>query len=152
MFQIADFGLSSLKSPDDTKTDWHGGTYSYSPPEYFDKTDHDGRFGRAVDIWSLGCVFSEIMTLAVYGWGRGAVEKFKRHRQNGPNTHLYESQKLDTSFHNNVAEVMSWLGNLPVADEGRNGGRARAVVQSMLCIDPTIRPDAKTVATELEKL
>ncbi|KAL9118729.1 MAG: hypothetical protein Q9187_004725 [Circinaria calcarea] len=151
-FQLADFGLSGLKSQEDTKTDWHGGTYTYSPPEYFDKSLSNGQFGRSVDIWGLGCVFSEIATLAVYGWSASGVTKFKIYRQNGPKQHRYPSSGPDHSFHNNANEVEAWLNDLIRNLESSTRKQAIQTVKEMLHINPIERPTSQMVCARLKDL
>jgi len=54
-FKLADFGLSRFKNSDETsKTEWHGGTFLYSPPE------REELSGRGRDVWALGCVLLEV--------------------------------------------------------------------------------------------
>jgi serine/threonine protein kinase len=61
-FILADFGLSRLKEIDeDTKTPWKDTTFEYGAPECRDPQSFvPGMVSRAIDIWSVGCVFSEI--------------------------------------------------------------------------------------------
>lgn len=73
VFKIADFGLShfkSTKSPKATDMDSHG-THAYGAPETFRYDDSmlQARLevGKGVDVFSLGCVFSEVLTWSVYG-------------------------------------------------------------------------------------
>ena len=152
ILQIVDFGLSGLKSRDDTKTDYHGGTYSYSPPEYYVTESPKNRFGRGVDVWSLGCVFSEIATLAIYGFGSGGVSRFKLCRQNGPNSHRYPNSGPDASFHNNMVEVRTWLRSLHLKVPHSDRGRAIECISEMLTIDPEYRPPLSKIYTQFQAL
>jgi serine/threonine protein kinase len=150
-FQLADFGIASLKSVEDTKTDWHGGTYQYSPPEYFNS---HGKSGRAVDIWSLGCVFAEVMTLIVHGWGVKIIEEFKSKRRDGPGTPKPGQTDMvdDVSFHNNMSEVREWLENLRTHVPNARNDRAIDVIVSMLHEIPGSRPSASGVLHDLQEL
>ena len=79
-FVLADFGLSKLKDlENDTKTPWKDTTYEYGPPECRDPESFEPRLvGRALDIWSLGCIFSEIIAYAERG--PAYVETFRQSR------------------------------------------------------------------------
>ena len=147
---IADFGLSGLKEQDDTKTDWHGGTYSYSPPEYFSSphiTSASG--GRKVDIWSLGCIFSELLTLIVLGNGTNGVSNFKRKREEGPSTHLFSPGIPDSSFHNNLLEVRSWLSEVLAGDDCSTADALVKLIGETLSIDPVRRPMSDVLCKSL---
>jgi serine/threonine protein kinase len=63
-FILADFGLSRLKDEiDDSKTIWKDTTFEYGAPECRDPESYiPGNVGRALDIWSLGCIFMEILS------------------------------------------------------------------------------------------
>ena len=63
-FILADFGFAKFKGEEqDSQTLWKNTTFEHGAPEC---RDHDsfalGSVGRALDIWSLACVFSEIIT------------------------------------------------------------------------------------------
>ena len=146
-FQLADFGLSSLKSPEDTKTDCHGGTYSYSPPEYFIGTVFSGHSNRKSDVWSLGCVFAELATLAIYGWEGRGISKFRTLRGKGPNQHRFASGTPDSSFHNNQAGVERWCSELEKIEPDRS--EVLHTVMKMLRVKPSERPDSRSVECAL---
>jgi serine/threonine protein kinase len=150
VFMIADFGLSGFKHQEDTKTDWHGGTYSYSPPEYFSSahiTSASG--GRKVDIWSLGCIFSEILTFIVLGNGTNGVSNFKRMRAEGPSTHLFNPETTDSSFHNNLLVVRSWLSEVLTEDNNPTAGVLVRLIGETLSIDPAGRPTSEVLCERL---
>lgn len=79
-FILADFGLSKLKDQEDsTKTLWKDSTFEYGAPECRDsETFASGKIGRSFDIWSLGCVFSEV--LVYMETGSEGVLKFRTRR------------------------------------------------------------------------
>ena len=71
-FEIADPGLASLKlSEDASETEWHAGTPMYAPSEW--AVGGLGRNGRVRDVWALGCVLLEILTLLVNGFCKPAA-------------------------------------------------------------------------------
>ena len=79
-FVLADFGLSGLKpESENSKTQWKETTIEYGAPECRNmETFVAGTVGRALDIWSLGCVLSEIGTYIQDG-SKG-VESFREKR------------------------------------------------------------------------
>ena len=93
-FILADFGLSKLKDlENDTKTPWKDTTYEYGPPECRDFESFEPRLvGRSLDIWSLGCIISEIIAYAERG--PAYVEMF---RQNRTQSSTYGTMRC---FHN----------------------------------------------------
>lgn len=62
-FILADFGLSRLKPVEEgSQTTWKNATYEYGAPECEDVDSwKQEQIGRALDIWSLGCIISELM-------------------------------------------------------------------------------------------
>ncbi|RDW56454.1 hypothetical protein BP6252_14156 [Coleophoma cylindrospora] len=153
-FMIADFGLSGLKQQDDTKTDWHGGTYSYSPPEYFSSANITlASGGRKVDVWGLGCIFSELLTFIVLENVTNGVSNFKRMREEGPSKHLFSPGAPDSSFHNNLPEVRSWLSTV-LAEDDRSPIATLVVelIEETLNIDPVKRPSAEVVSERLTRI
>ncbi|KAF7553667.1 hypothetical protein G7Z17_g3472 [Cylindrodendrum hubeiense] len=65
-FKLADFGASSIKSSVGVSaTARWAATETYSPPELFTPSGggENDRFGRARDVWSLGCVLLELAVM-----------------------------------------------------------------------------------------
>lgn len=103
VFKIADFGLSLFKSatsPAATDMDSYGtraygmntmnnfpcvgqtNTNAGAPETFrFDDSMIQARLdvGKSVDIWSLGCVFSEVATWVVHGWN--GLQKYRDQRK-----------------------------------------------------------------------
>lgn len=79
-FILADFGFAKLKSADeDSQTMWKGTTFEYGAPECRNPDSFaPGPVGRALDIWSLACVFSEVLTHV--GTGAHGVADFRKLR------------------------------------------------------------------------
>lgn len=76
--ELADFGLLKYHSRD-TRTRlvkyWGPAHQMYKCPEH----DFSEILSRKVDIWALGCVFSEMVTWPVKG--RGSAEEFRKYRK-----------------------------------------------------------------------
>lgn len=79
-FILADFGFAKIKGADeDSQTLWKNTTFEYGAPECRDSESFaPGPVGRALDIWSLACVISEVLTHAENG--AQGVEDFRMHR------------------------------------------------------------------------
>lgn len=68
-FILSDFGLSKLKSGDNSETTFKKGQGHYLAPECED-LEHDfskGMISRASDTWSLGCILLEVITFMAGG-------------------------------------------------------------------------------------
>ena len=77
---LADFGISKDLIDEETtatKNEGPGGTPTYSAPE----AKIESRRGRAVDIYSLGCVFLEIATCMIAP--AGSLKVFSQYRETG---------------------------------------------------------------------
>lgn len=85
-FVLSDFGLSRLRQEgDDSRSLFKQGEGCYVAPEC-EPSDQDfkpGQVGRASDIWSFGCVLSEILAYLSAGAGEGPneVTKFYEERK-----------------------------------------------------------------------
>ena len=79
-FILADFGTSKMKEVDeDSQTPWKNTTFEYGAPECRNPESlAAGVVGRPLDIWSLACIFTEIVTYAEQG-PRGVVD-FRQRR------------------------------------------------------------------------
>ena len=64
-FVITDFGLAHIKTTEGGGSGTHdrGGDDAYAPPEIMLPTQN-----RKYDVWSLGCIFLEIVTFLVRGY------------------------------------------------------------------------------------
>ncbi len=65
MFRISDWGSAKVNTyrTRSYRTQHPIGTLTYEPPEY----TYEGETSRPYDLWSLGCVFLELLTWAVFG-------------------------------------------------------------------------------------
>jgi serine/threonine protein kinase len=145
VWKICDFGMAKLKNVNDGsatvhRTDNHFGTYDYQPPEYFDDAK-DPRHGRPFDMWSLGCIMLELLTVWKHGRKKSGIREFRRRR--GENTVIESpkrwqgrdltSSKEDYSFHNNRITIQEWMEHLRDGTaEGDDFCRLLDLVEEML--------------------
>lgn len=109
-FLLADFGLSRLKRDDqDSKTSLKGGHDDYLGPEAFNMVDlTNGSVGRALDIWSLGCILTEAASFIE----NRSVTQFREKRMA---TYGTEFRVTDSAFHLDGKVrpvVLTWLQGL----------------------------------------
>jgi hypothetical protein len=132
---LADFGLSrSFASQDHSQTDGPTArTPRYCAPEVY---QHERR-GRSADIFSLGCVFTEIFTVL-----------YREHPQDFAEFRRGEGQ--DESFHANLPRVIEWIdqmlcGTFPRGNDWTtpcNAGTAN-VLKEMIADKAQVRPTAR---------
>jgi serine/threonine protein kinase len=127
-WKICDFGMAKLRRPDDQSgttrrpNDNGFGTYLYQPPEYFNQ-DETFRHGRAFDVWSLGCILLELLTIQKYGWDEEGHRTFRDLR--AANTDIVSANRRtprlepgeDYSYHNNPGVVRDWISTLRHGEE-----------------------------------
>ncbi|KAF8242313.1 kinase-like protein, partial [Wilcoxina mikolae CBS 423.85] len=154
---IADFGLSSLNAVDYTKTELQGTTYTYGPPELFGKPPV--KFGRKADIWSMACVFLEIMSFVSHGLHGGGVKRFSQWRADGPHKHLYSTSENngseDKSFHNNMDVVELWLEELDqrqASEKDEVGRNMVKIIVQMMSSDPDSRPTSLEAEDSFQRI
>lgn len=75
-FHIADFGTGKVHTyrSGSVNTKSPNGTPTYEPPD----VAKEGVTSRPYDVWSMGCVFLELLVWATFGWS--AVKNFERER------------------------------------------------------------------------
>lgn len=93
--KISDFGLAEFKTST-TKiyrpSSQVALSASYRPPEC---ESRHGRIGQSQDIWSLGCLYLEMITWLLGGWQ--LVQKFQQQRASGEEFSFY-GHAADTAF------------------------------------------------------
>ncbi|KAF4637915.1 hypothetical protein G7Y89_g135 [Cudoniella acicularis] len=104
-FKIGDFGSSRMKEADETsKTEWGFGTPMYAPPET--TIEDSDSYGRARDVWALGCVMLEILVLLLHGFRQPAiVEIFEDERRES-------SYKGTRIYSRTMSCVEVWVENI----------------------------------------
>ena len=131
---LADFGLSTSFEPgDQSQTDGHASrTPRYCSPEVYELETR----GRSADIFSLGCVFLEILTVH----SGNDLDEFADYRH-----------KEDTSFHANLEGINDWINltlhpslSKPSVHPGELSELLN-IVRSMVRRDPSERPTAQAL-------
>ncbi|KAI9660671.1 MAG: hypothetical protein M1821_010023 [Bathelium mastoideum] len=123
------------------------------------------RSPEKADIFSLGCIFLEILTYLMAGKLSGFVKQRTSKRKNSislPSSNVTSapalksnSSKTDTSFHANLGKIESWIKHL--SDESceydescyRGVPRLLKVVRSMVSQNPQLRPSAQQVCEKV---
>lgn len=152
VFLLADFGLARLKDPVSQSGTIHKhGALTYGAPETLENSSRSGRsVGRALDIWSWGCILIEVITLELMG--PMGVAQFRQNRTT--NT----AMRSDTFFHSAgklKPEVEIWIDGLrdsPTTDKYRLRCLVKStldVVKTMLAPDPKQRGSATSVHLQL---
>jgi serine/threonine protein kinase len=137
LWKICDFGHADLKHAEDTSgtalTDENRfGSYVYRPPEYFARSQD--KHGRPFDIYSLGCIFLNLMTVVKHGWSNAGYREFERLRGIN-NDHIFDVPKgvmEDYSFHNNPTVVTSWVNRLKEGDHDQAFYGLLEIIEEML--------------------
>jgi serine/threonine protein kinase len=118
-FIISDFSQATFKDVGGTsKVSGMGGTEAYAPPEI------DGRDGynRKYDIWSLGCIFVEVCTFAVKGFG--GINQFDKLRVTSTGANRYDDRficRIDgTNRYQIKPGIRKWVEGLPNSDSIHN--------------------------------
>ncbi|EJP61143.1 protein kinase domain-containing protein [Beauveria bassiana ARSEF 2860] len=151
-FLLADFGLSSFRSADeDSLTTFKEVRGSYVAPECQTLDDNQiksEKVNRASDIWSFGCILSEVLTHSILG--PNGVEQFRSKRK------VQVASGIEWfRFHCGPGRpnpgVECWLENLQ-ADAGPVSARLVDLVREMLSIEPSQRPNSARVLTILRAI
>ncbi|KAK6513882.1 hypothetical protein TWF506_008313 [Arthrobotrys conoides] len=171
-FILADFGLSRLSNESDQQL-YAGGGSDYFAPECTD-TEKDfakKAIDRSSDVWSFGCIISEILTYVLMG--PAGVKEFREKRKV-----LIKSQKI-AAFHKGIGQrnenFDDWLLRLsPETDIKDSSDKIEAkkqtgspvtqnisdsfgqsmvnLIRKMTALDQKSRPTAKEVTIEFQKI
>jgi len=163
---IADLGFSQLVSLSRGRGSGVDGgerlgTTTYRPPEYYKEDSWDRRegqtFGRAFDIWAMGCIMIQVAVLIVWGWESGKVREFQKARtdfllpmQAGPGA--TRGSSTDDSFVKSVAVLDTWLSLLQKEDGSIMLKEYLAIAVQMLRQDPSDRISSWEAALDLHEL
>ncbi|KAF8526172.1 kinase-like domain-containing protein [Trichophaea hybrida] len=149
-FYLADFGLARLRPEDEgSRTDWKSGLADYVAPECMDENMKEQKVGRSLDIWSFGCMISEVA--AYIDGGPSGVEDFRiqrlapSHRSNMKNQYFFSQNNLKP-------KVISWFENFNAGSGSRVLRNLLEAALHMLNVKPTKRPKAEKVHDQLSFL
>jgi serine/threonine protein kinase len=160
IFQIADFGQAKFKAHDGNSNATNdGGTEDYAAPEF-----ETGQEGSKYDVWSLGCIFAEILTFALKSYT--GVTEFEAQRALGSDrrwkTKRYydEVPSPDRQSLKRILKpaVTTWLDGLPgsnpnVSDDDLDFlKRIQDIIRNMLVVDIEKRWKSTQVYQKLEGL
>jgi serine/threonine protein kinase len=134
---LADFGVAkdfSLQEMSASAEYFVKGTPAYRAPE----AQSEEPSGRKADVFSLGCVYSEMLTVIK----RKALRDFQEFRRTS------EKTSKAYAFRSNLVKVKEWLDQLATASDGVSELLADQI-SAMIQEDPTKRPAARTCVREL---
>ena len=146
-FLLADFGLSRFKdASEDSKSLFRGGIGDYIAPEC---EELEGDFNmrpvrRSSDIWSFGCILSEVLTHMVKG--SSGVQTFKERRMF--KIHNWKYYKFHCGTNKVNQDAMDWIAE--IEDAGSKPEQLMAgLIKRMLSLDPEKRPKIEEVNARL---
>ncbi|KAF8245664.1 kinase-like protein [Wilcoxina mikolae CBS 423.85] len=146
-FYLADFGLGRLRPEDKgSRTKWKSGLADYVAPECMDEKMIPKEVGRPLDIWSFGCMVSEVA--AYIEGGPEGVKGFRKQRYGA----AFRPNMKDHYFFSGKdlrPQVISWFKNLKARSEGSVLHNLLETAGLMLKIDPMERLKAAKVHQHL---
>jgi serine/threonine protein kinase len=160
VFQIADFGQAKFKAHDgNSKATNDGGTEDYAAPEF-----ETGQEGSKYDVWSLGCIFAEILTFVLKGYD--GVKEFEDLRKLGPDRRRKTKRYYDEDLNSDGKSperilkpaVKTWLEDLPASNSEISTEdldflkRIQEIISNMLVVDIPKRCSSTEVYQKLESL
>ncbi|KAK6359160.1 hypothetical protein TWF696_000328 [Orbilia brochopaga] len=106
---------------------------------------------RQSDIFSLACVFLEILTFLQ---GKHSIKDFAAHRgaKNRRGARGARGALADQSFHANLEQVSTWIAGMHRESDKKNDGnvkRAISLCAEMLFKEPTQRPEPRAAKDRL---
>lgn len=125
------------------------GTRIYHPPEYYEKGNLNRNtsqpFGRAFDMWAMGCIMIQMAILIAWGWESGKVKAFQDERKSAiEKLPDHDAKKFDSSFFKSMGVVDDWVSRMQALGRDDPGSRGMlsgylAVAIQMLREDPSDR-------------
>ncbi|CZR68797.1 uncharacterized protein PAC_18697 [Phialocephala subalpina] len=146
-FVLADFGLSTFRTPEDSFTTFKEVCGSYVAPECQSSRGDVSipKINRASDIWSFGCILTELLTYMTQG--SNGVEEFRQARKTQVDTDL-EWYRFHEGYGKPNRKVSIWLDKLQASREPCNM-RLVDLIREMLSMNPDQRPHATHVLAVL---
>ncbi len=148
-FVLADFGSSRLKRADEnTKTLWKDTTSEYGAPECRNPESFaPGKVGRALDIWSIGCIILEVITYMEAGFQ--GVKNFRDFR-------VLEGVYGRTRCFHDGEKMSDKVGTFLQESEEQASSTATCeiflLVRKTFSENPSMRPEAEGVEQQLRCL
>lgn len=144
-FVLSDFGLSKLKTGEDSRTPFKKGQGHYLAPECEDLEDDysKGVVSRASDVWCLGCIMLEVIVFMV--GGTDAVAEFRQNRTIKKGFLTTKTFFCGKSINPEVERKMLELANC----EDAVIRRAAALIRQILVVDFRKRLKASEIAVRL---
>lgn len=147
-FVLSDFGLSKLKTGEDSRTPFRMGQGHYLAPECEDSEQNfsKGVISRASDVWSLGCIMLEIIVFMV--GGTDAVVEFRERRTTKRDFLTTKTFFFGKSINLEVETRIDRLENC----EDMVHRKVAALIRQILVIDFRKRPKASEIAVRLRMI
>jgi serine/threonine protein kinase len=147
-FVLTDFGLARFKLPEEgSETLWRETIGDYIAPECMTEDYTRLDTGRSIDIWSLGCLVTEIAAYMERGPGGVTAFANSRRRTKIPllieNACYFEGEELRQS-------ADRWLSELILNPANRDIRALVACARHMLQVKVKLRPKAPVVTSQLE--
>lgn len=136
---LTDFGTAKDFSELEAST--ADSSYEQGSPAYW--APEKRPWGRPADVWALGCVFAEMLTVR----SRLTLQDFRRFRSAG------DDKEYKYAFSSNPDMVKRWLKEKILKPQARDGVVMTLVEQvlNMLIVDHNQRPDARRVKGQLRQ-
>lgn len=162
ILKISDFGQAKFSVRfGDSRTTNPGGTDTYAAPEAI--TDSESRLNTRYDIWSLGCIFLELVTFLLRKYeGVQEFENARRKQVNRQISSRYFDETRDQLRGNKRPvlrnAVKEWIENLLSPNTGNDDHDARflseikGLLLGMLEPDVRKRYSSKQVFLELQRI
>ncbi|KAL8878926.1 MAG: hypothetical protein Q9198_003363 [Flavoplaca austrocitrina] len=147
-FILSDFGLSRLGGEKDgSKSLYRDGGGEYMAPECVsvDEDFQKLRVGRSSDMWSFGCILSEMLTHLLMG--PSGIKAFSEAR-----VIVFAAYFTCKAYHGGDKPhegVIQWLQRLSNSVSSKSQEGLMGVIQDLLQIEPNQRPKAKQVTLSL---
>lgn len=114
VFMISDFGLARfMDNKSDSAIEWGWGFSTYSAPE----CKQGAKVNRLADVWSLGCIFSEVVTFAILGMD--GINEYSELRVQPLSFHMTVDLFYDHGTDEVMDGVLAWFEHLR-EKSGRN--------------------------------
>lgn len=147
VFMISDFGLARFKdNKSSSKTTWGWGFSTYSAPE----CKQGANVNRLADVWSLGCIFSEVVTFAILGM-EGILE-YSQQRTQSLTYHMTVDLFYEHGTDKLLDKVLEWFEHLRI-----KSGRAPLILDILQLVEEMLgpvstRPRAVVVMSKFSKI